>query len=197
MSDWIKPTPTISAIFTGSQADAQIWEKLRWTSGGKLNIAKCKFHVLCWSLRSKAKIQAPPLLLREGAAENSHEVAQPDLDDPFKTPGIHKTLSGNQDTKIQKIKQNSNAHARGILSVNVTQFEAWTGLFAIWFGQRNCPLAATSFTKVACQKIDSNAINASLSKCGSSCKTDQAIVFGSPPWVGGSGWHHLCFEQGI
>jgi hypothetical protein len=46
------------------------------------------------------------------------------------------------------------------------------------------------------QKMQSKAINASLSKCGFSCKTARAIVFGSP-WFGGLGWCHLFFEQGM
>jgi hypothetical protein len=34
-----------------------------------------------------------------------------------------------------------------MLSVNVTNFEAWTGLFVIWFGQMNYPLAAAFHKK--------------------------------------------------
>jgi hypothetical protein len=172
-------------------------------SGGKLNIDKCKFYILCWkftgdgfgSLLSKDELQVPPLLLTEGATCVSSEVAQSDLDDPFKTLGIHKTISGNQSVQIRHMKHKSDAYARGILSVNVTHFEAWNGLFTVWFGQMNYPLAATSLSQAECRKIESHAINALLSKCGFSRKTARAIIFGSP-WFGGLGWRHLHFEQG-
>jgi hypothetical protein len=131
MSEWITKTPPVSTVFTGLRADAQIWKRLLWTSGGKLNIAKCKLCVLCWKftedvfglLLSKAELQAPPLLPTEGAAGSSHEVAQLDLDDPFKTLGIHETIPGNQSAQIRHghmTKQKSDACARRILSVNVT-----------------------------------------------------------------------------
>jgi hypothetical protein len=110
------------------------------------------------------------------------------------------------------MKKQSDAYApaRGLLSVNVTNFEAWTGLFVIWLGKMNYPLVTTLLTKKRCNKIQSKAINASLSKCGfsrttnqaslSKCgfsrTTNQAVVFG-PPWYGIVGWHHLNFEQVI
>jgi hypothetical protein len=93
------------------------------------------------------------------------------------------------------MKQKSDSYARGILSVNVTNFEAWTALFTVWFGLMNCPPAAVSLSQGECRKIKSNAIDVSLSKCGSSHKTARAIVFGSP-WFRGLGWRHLHFEQG-
>jgi hypothetical protein len=106
------------------------------------------------------------------------------------------TISGNQSVQIAEMKKKSDAYARGILSVNVTHFEAWTGLFTIWLGKMGYSLAATSIPRVACEKIQSKAINASLSKCGFNRHMSRAIVFGAF-WFGGLGWRHLYFEQGI
>jgi hypothetical protein len=92
--------------------------------------------------------------------------------------------------------KSDHAYARGILSVNVTNYEAWTGLFVIWFGQMNYPLAVITLTERECEKIQTKAINASLSKCGFRRTTARAIVFG-PPWYGSMGWRYLYFEQGI
>jgi hypothetical protein len=94
------------------------------------------------------------------------------------------------------MKEKSDAYARGILSSNVTHFEAWTGLFAIWLGKMNYPLVATSLIRRESEKIQSRAINASLSKCGFSRTTAHMVVFGSP-WFGGLGWIHLYYKQGI
>ena len=57
-------------------------------------------------------------------------------------------------------------------------------------------LAATSIPCKPCEKIQSKAINASLSKCGFSRKTSQAVVFGAF-WFGGLGWRHINFEEDI
>ena len=84
------------------------------------------------SLLSKKELGVPLLLLTEGNTGHLQEVEQLDLHDSFKTLGIHKTISGDQTIQIAKMKQKSDAYARGILSTKLTHFEAWTGLFTIW-----------------------------------------------------------------
>jgi hypothetical protein len=103
-------------------------------------------------------LQSPQLLLTEGDTSQLQMVEQLDLNDPFKMLGIHKTISGNQSIQIKEMKKNSDAYARGILSVNITHFEAWTDLFVIWFGQINYPLAATLLSESVCRKIQSKVI---------------------------------------
>jgi hypothetical protein len=142
------------------------------------------------------ELQRPSLQLTEGNTGTLQDVQQLDLNDSFKTLGIHNTISGNQDKQISVMKKKSDTYARGILLTNVTPFEAWTGLFAIWLGQMNYPLVATTLTLKNCEYIQSKAINASLTKCGFSRKSPRAVVFGSP-WYGGMGWRHLHYEQGI
>ncbi len=119
---------------------------------------------------SKADLQLPVLNLTQGDTGILEPINQLDLHDSFKTLGIHKTISGNQTQQIKEMKKKSDAYARGILSVSVTNFEAWTGLYTIWYSQLNYPLAATSLTETSCQKIQMKAINATLSKCGFSRK---------------------------
>jgi hypothetical protein len=204
MQEWITKTPPIRTVFDGLNADAQIWERLLWTTGGKLALDKCKFYIIYWkfaadgrgSLMTKAELNMPPLMLTEGDSGNYQTVEQLDVDDAFKTLGIHKTISGDQTVQISEMKKKSDAYARGILSVSVTNFEAWTGLFTIWLAQMNYPLAVTSLKEKECKAIQSKAVNASLSKCGFSRKMSRDVVFGSP-WYGGLGWRHLFFEQGI
>ena len=69
------------------------------------------------------------MLLTIGDTGRLQEVTQLDLDEPFKTLGIQKTVSGNQTAQIKEMKRKSVAYVRGILSVAVNHFEAWTGLF--------------------------------------------------------------------
>jgi hypothetical protein len=70
-------------------------------------------------------------------------------------------------------------------------------MFVIWLGPISYVLVVATFLKCEdCEKIQSKAVNVSLTKCGYSRKTSRALVFGSP-WFGGLGWRHLFFEQGI
>jgi hypothetical protein len=148
------------------------------------------------NIMSKAELRTPRLKLTEGNTDRLQKVQQLDLHESFKTLGIHKMTSGDQSDQKTAMKKKSNDYARGILSVNVTNFEAWTGLFVIWFGQMNYPLVATTLTEKDCKTIQTKAINASLSKCGFRRSLARSIVFGSP-WYGGMGWRHLFYEQGI
>jgi hypothetical protein len=141
---------------------------------------------------SKEELRVPTLKLTKGDTCRFQLVQQLDLDDVFKTLGIHKTISGDQSVQITEMKKKSDDYARAILPAN----EAWTGLFSIWLGKMNYPLLATSLTRRQCKKIQFTAINASLSKCRYSRKTPCAIVF-LAPWFDGLGWQHLFFEQGI
>ena len=94
------------------------------------------------------------------------------------------------------MKRKSNAYARGILSITVNHFQAWTVLFTIWLGQMKYPLSATSLWEAQCKNIESRAVNVPLTKCGFNRKMSRAIVFGSL-WFGGMRWRQLLFEQGI
>ena len=94
---------------------------------------------------SKAEMNTPTVQLMEGDTGRLQTVEQLDLDDAFKTLGIHMTISGNQNTQIANMKKKRDDYVKGILSVIVTNFEAWTSLFStIWLGKMNYPLAATS-----------------------------------------------------
>jgi hypothetical protein len=186
---WIRHCPSISTEFQGLKRDAQIWERLIWTSGGLLELTKCRFYMVHWKcipdgrgqLLSKAELDTLMLLFTEGQTGMFQEIKQLDLDDPFKTLGIHKTISGNQTVQIEILKTKSDAYARGILSANVTKFETWTGLFIIWLGQMAYILVATFLKRTDCKRIQSKAVNTSLTKkCGFSRKTPRAVVLGSP-----------------
>jgi hypothetical protein len=91
-------------VFDGLKKDAQIWEHLLWTSGGLLELSKCRFYIIYWkfandgsgTMMSTTELDTPSLLLTEGKTHMLQEVKQLDLDDAFKTLGIHKTISGNQ-----------------------------------------------------------------------------------------------------
>ena len=143
---------------------------------------------------SKEDLDAPPMLLTTGDSGRLQEVTQLDLAEPFKTLGIHKMVSGCQKEHITEMKRKSDAYVRGILSVSVNHFEAWTGLFTIWLGQMNYPLSATSLSEAQCKHIKSRAVNASLTKCGFNRKVSRAIVFGSP-WFGGAWAGDTCISN--
>jgi hypothetical protein len=105
----MRSIPSIHAVWNGLKHDSQIWERLLWTSGGLLELKKCRFYIMSWkfqangqgSLLTKAELNNPPLALTAGDTDTVQEVQQLDLNDSFKTLSIHKTVSGNQQKQIE------------------------------------------------------------------------------------------------
>jgi hypothetical protein len=117
---WINNTPSITTIFNGLHKDAQIWERLLGTSGGKLALDKCRFYLVYWkfdadsagTFMSKDELKAPTLLLTEGDTKVLHEVEQLDCHGSFKTLGVHKTISRNQADQISTMKKKRSIRTR-------------------------------------------------------------------------------------
>jgi hypothetical protein len=102
---WIRKRPSIHTVFDGLKKDTHTWERLLWTSGGLLELSKCRFYIVYWKfqpdgrgqLLSKAELGTPALLLTEGKTGAFQEIAQLDLDEPFKTLGIPQNYLGQPD----------------------------------------------------------------------------------------------------
>jgi hypothetical protein len=76
--EWLRHTPTTQTVFEGLKKDAHTWERLLWTSGGLLELSKCKFYIAYWTfdadgvgrMLTKDELDTPPLLLTEGDTGN-------------------------------------------------------------------------------------------------------------------------------
>ena len=201
---WLEEPPSKREIFELLRKDAQTWERLLWSSGGLLEINKCRYYVIQWKFGSTGASKMvtaseagfPAFRLTEGNTGNYVTVPQLDCKESFRTLGIHKTIAGDQTEQIRVLTERSNNFGKGILASATTPFEAWTGYFTIWYPSCNYPLAATFLPRSACSEIQSFATNATLVKCKFNRKFPRAVVFG-PPRYGGMGWRHMWYEQGI
>jgi hypothetical protein len=198
---WLDHPPSQYKLFNSLKTDAQIWERLLWSSGGLLKIKKCKYYLVQWQfcasgqarMVTAAEANLPPFRLTEGNSDNHVIVDQLDCQDSFRTLGIHKTILGDQTDQIKILKEKSDNFGKGLLASLVNAFEAWTGYFTIWYPSINYPLAATFLPRAVCEKIQSFAICTTLTKCGFNRHLPRAIVFSSPLY-GGMGWRHVSYE---
>jgi hypothetical protein len=115
-------------------------------------------------MQSAADMALPSFQLTKGNSNACITVPQLDCNDSFRTLGIHKMISGDQTQQIAILRAKSDAFAKGILASAVNPFEAWTGYFTIWYPSCNFPLAATFLNRAECEKIQSLATNAVLTK---------------------------------
>ena len=113
LSEWLHKTPAIEIVFQGLQKDAQIWECDLWTTGGLLELSKCRFYIVYWTFTTdglgkmvpKAEMSTPAMQLTEDNTGRLQTLEQLDLDDAFKTLGIRMTISGGQTAQIAAIKR--------------------------------------------------------------------------------------------
>jgi hypothetical protein len=78
----ISKPPSSQYVFDGLQQDAQIWERLLWSSGGLLEINKCRYCIIQWQfgpsgnaqMVTASKQQFPRFLLTEGKSGRDVQV---------------------------------------------------------------------------------------------------------------------------
>jgi hypothetical protein len=70
------------------ERNSQTWERLLWTSGGLLNLNKCMYYVMAWTLDSEGKAKMKPateilptLSLTSGDAPGQADVNHYNYDD--------------------------------------------------------------------------------------------------------------------
>jgi hypothetical protein len=71
---WLSKPPTQRELFVTLRKEAQIWERLLWSSGGLLEIDKCRHCTIQWKfgesgkakLTTKAEMHQPPFMLTTG-----------------------------------------------------------------------------------------------------------------------------------
>jgi hypothetical protein len=103
---------TSSELAQVLQIDAQHWEKLLFTSGGKLELTKCFFYIMYWQFSEDGlpqltnKVQLPhKLLLKQGNDTEPTEIDQKDCPEAHKTLGVMKAPNRSQTGEIQKLKK--------------------------------------------------------------------------------------------
>jgi hypothetical protein len=118
---WLGNPPSQQELFTGLQKDAQIWEILLWSSGGLLEIKKCKYYLLQRQFNASgqatmvtaAESNFPPFRLTEGNSGTHALVEQLDCKYSFRSLGIHKTISGDQTEQIRSLKKRVTISEKG------------------------------------------------------------------------------------
>jgi hypothetical protein len=96
------------------QTDAQHWEKLLFTSGGKLELTKCFFYLLYWkfnddgmpTLTSKTEI-SHKCMLYQGNETEPTEIEQKDCSEAHKTLGVMKAPNRSQAGEIKNSKRSA------------------------------------------------------------------------------------------
>jgi hypothetical protein len=184
------------------QIDAQHWEKLLFTSGGKLELNKCFFYILFWQFSSDGqpsltkKAQLPyKLMLHQGNDRQPTEIGQKDCSEPHRTLGVMKSPDRSQQGEIQRLKKKCDAHAAAILSNSVTSADATLAYRVYHLTSVGYSLGTTYIQRDDFKKLQGKAISAFLAASGYNRHFPRALVF-APRHHGGLEYVHLYLSQG-
>jgi hypothetical protein len=94
------------------QKDAQMWEKLLHTSGGKLEIPKCVFSLFKWKFdkhgRPALDYQTNNTLhIRSSSTKEITIIPQIEPSIAYKYVGVHIALNGNMSAQLHELKKNA------------------------------------------------------------------------------------------
>jgi len=189
---------TLPELLKQLQSDAQCWNDLLYTSGGKLELTKCSFHSLEFEFNSDGTPRVhiappPPILLQDSVTQDMIEIPSLSVLHPHKTLGHWKAPSGRSTTQLQKLQQKAKTLSILIASSPISRHGAKLAYAAKYIAALGYVLPQCHFSHLQLRKAERASISTIISKCGFSSRSPHAVIF-TPTYMGGSGfvhWHTL------
>jgi hypothetical protein len=185
------------------QGDAQTWERLLHTSGGKLRPDKCLYYILTWLFDEEghASLATPDeeghLSLTAGDSnDQEHPIEQYPYNKAHRTLGVYLAPDFQTTTALQILRHKVDRYATRIVRGNLSRYDSWICYFTCFLPKITYGLDVMTHSRKDLTDLQKPAIAATLSKLGFRRSISRAIVFGSPTY-GGLGLRDLHVEQGI
>jgi hypothetical protein len=182
------------------QNDAQLWERLLYTSGGKLEIPKCVFSIFDWifdeSGRSKLNM-ATDYNLHIQSSETKKLIVIPQMkpSTAYKYVGIQLALNGQMKSQIEDLSDKCQKMTVIFRQQYFNPSDAKQGFTTIYSPSITYVLPTTSIPRQTLNTIQKPIIHSVLSRLGFNNHMPRAVVYASK-LRGGLGLLDLYTEQG-
>jgi hypothetical protein len=153
------------------QHDAQLFEKLLHTTGGKLEIQKCIFAMFKWDydnsgqpiLQSSNRLQ-----IHVKSSENNETMLIPQMEPntAYKYVGVQIALNGNMDAQITTLKEKNYKINGALAQIFMAARDTKQGYTTVFVPSIRYVLPTTSISKTVLNKLQSNIIITVLTKLG-------------------------------
>jgi hypothetical protein len=195
---------TPQEIAIGLQEEAQVWERLLYTTGGALELSKCFYYIIAYDFNKNG---VPVLLtpeampdtqisLTNGSDPTPILINQKDANTAHVTLGVRPDPSGGTGDQSDFCFDRSGQIGEGVNHSFMTRNEALMGYRHIWLPSVGYALAAWPLNANQLHRVAVNSNNAFISKMGFCQKTCRKIIFGSKAF-GGFGLTSLADFQGV
>jgi hypothetical protein len=182
------------------QRDAQIWERLLFTSGGKLEIPKCIFAIFDWNFDSWGRpvlssTSSNHLHLQSSETKQHAIIPQMSTTKAYKYVGIQLALDGNMEAQIHDLQKKCQSMSTVLSQTYFNAREADLGFTTVFTPSVKYALPVTSIPQHRLQTIQKPTINSVLPRLGYNTHMPRSVVFGTKS-RGGIGLLNLPTEQG-
>jgi hypothetical protein len=195
----IRHVNTIKFLILLLQTDTQLWEQLLHTSGGKLEIEKCRFALIKWYFDKKGVAQLlntqPSLLhVKDSDTNKIQHIPQINTSTSYKYVGVHLAVDGNMRAQIEDTKQKCQDMGSIFSQCYFSAKDANQGFNTIYTPSVKYPLPVTSMKQDILTKLQRPVIGPALARLGYNRHMPRAVVF-SAKLHGGIGLLDLSTEQ--
>ena len=182
--------------------DAQIWERLLHTSGGKLRPDKCLYYLILWLFDEEGVSTLEPpdndtqLTITTGQSLTQQHITHYPPQQAHRTLGVYVSPNFQTSTALHILQQKVQQYASRLFRGSLSKYDTWVCYFSCFIPKVAYGLAVMTHSSKDLFNLQRPAIAATLSKLGFRRTINRAIVFGSPLY-GGLGLRDLYVEQGI
>lgn len=197
----------IEKLINTAEKDLEIWNMLLDASGGKLELAKCFWYLLCWyfnrngdpvplSLEQIREFFKKQIEVVDKDTNRLITLDQKDVSDAHRTLGAFKSVTGNESEQYDVLLHKSNHLAMITRTGQLSRFQARRAFSSIYIPSMTYSLVSCNLSKSDLHTIQSKAIQAFLPAMGYERTFPHAVVFASRQ-LGGLNLGDLYTECGI
>ena len=187
---------TIEEVQDMITSDAQWWEKLLYTNGGKLELTKCFWYMVYWKWKAgsasltKMKEKRTAMRLIQSETREQIVINQKDIDDPVKVLGINVPINGKWEKEFRRWNALSRQYAGVVRRAQLNRQCGNMVYHSLWLPKVKYIAGIVNFKKKQWNNIQSPILNECLACSGYNRRMPRAVVFG-PAQYGGMGWEEI------
>jgi hypothetical protein len=199
-------TPTIGIMYLQHllailQEDSQAWEKLVYTTGGKLEVSKCKFGLFQWQYSTSGEpslVDGDTLQLSVTSSEDQQNllVNQLSPSTSYKYLGMHIALDGNMWSQEQSLQQLCDKFIIVFAQSSFSTMDIHQCYTTVFAPAIKYVFPGTSLSESFLYKLQLPILNLVLPKLGFNQHMPRDVVL-APLHFGGLGLMDLYVEQGV
>jgi hypothetical protein len=195
---------SVQDIAAGLEREGQTWERLLWTTGGKLELSKCLCYILFCVFEPDGKPRMETVTnmgddlvsLTSGLDPIPNQIEHRDCSEAHRTLGMWPAPNGDAEKQCDESFAKSKRFSQGVVKSPMSRYQASTSYWTMYIPSVTFGIGSTLMNLEQLDNIQKPMINAILPKMGFSSKTCRHVVFGPRKYLG-IGARDLVKERGV